>query len=429
MGKAYIVGCGPGNRDLLTLKAIKIIKIADVIIYDHLINPEILEYAMPGAHKIYVGKKPYIKRISQEEINKIIVNETLKSGIVVRLKGGDPFVFGRGGEEIEELIKNKIEYEIIPGVSSLVAVPESAGIPLTHRNVNHGILATTGNSVENFNVPDCRAFNCRMYTLVIFMGAHNLRDIISKLLLLGYDPSLPVALIENGTYSYQKTFTGKLEDIKYSYNDSPSLIVVGDVVQYHELFSRSENKLFSGKILTIFYDLYAPDTDYLENNGISVFKIRSAEVFPGNISTTELYGKNIAFYGCYTEMLMALLKSSGFDIRWLGKIATDSIGKTLLQNYGIFDVNALSEVDNSYKWIGSGKNGELEAARLKQIEMGSYMEDYVSKSDLIIIGGRSDKLPEGIKIGDKTGIIRVKYPYEGLDSIVMSYFGGKNEKN
>ncbi len=429
MGKAYIVGCGPGNRDLLTVKAIKIIKKADTIIYDHLVNPEILDYAMPGTLKIYVGKKPYVKRISQEQINSIIVNETLKSNIVVRLKGGDPFVFGRGGEEIEELIKNGIDYEIIPGVSSLIAVPESAGIPLTHRNVNHGILATTGNSVENLNIPDCRYFNCRMYTLIIFMGAHNLNGIISRLLAAGYDPAIPVALIDNGTYNYQKTFTGKLGDIQYSYNDSPSLIVIGDVVQYHDAFDRTEKKIYSGKIVTLFYDLYAPDTDKLEKSGVTVFKIRCAEVFPGNIPTTQLYGKNIAFYGCYTDILMSLFRSGGFDLRWIGKIATDYTGKILLQNYGLFDVENIAEADDSYIWIGSGEENVLQAARLKPVEMGSYMEDYILKSDLIIIGGQSDNLPEGARVRDETKIIRAKYPYEGLDNMVMSYFGGGNEKN
>lgn len=429
MGKAYIVGCGPGNKDLLTIKAIKIIKNADAIIYDHLVNPEILDYATPGTRKIYVGKKPYVKRISQEEINKIIVNEALKYRTVARLKGGDPFVFGRGGEEIEELIRNNIEYEIIPGISSLTGVPESAGIPLTHRNVNHGVLVTTGNSVENLNIPDCRTFNCRMYTLVIFMGAHNLRDIVSRLLSSGYDPALPIALIENGTYNYQKTYTGKLGDIDYSYDDSPSLIVIGDVVQYHKEFSRSEHRIYSGKIVTLFYDLYAPDTDDLENEGITVFKIRCADVFPGNMQTAQLYGKNIAFYGCYTDMLMDILRSSGFDLRWLGKIATDSTGKALLQSYGIFDTTDISESGNDYTWIGSGKEKELQAVKVKPLEMGSYIDDYVKKSDLVIIGGQSDTLPEGIEVKDGAGVIRIEYPYEGLYSKVMSYFGDGDEKN
>jgi uroporphyrin-III C-methyltransferase len=429
MGKAYIVGCGPGNKDLLTVKAVKIIEEADTIIYDHLVNPEILDYARQGARRIYVGKKPYVKRISQEEINRIIVEETLKFHVVVRLKGGDPFMFGRGGEEIEELIKNNIEYEIVPGISSLIAVPESAGIPLTHRNVNHGILVTTGNNVENLNIPDCRTFKCRMYTMVIFMGAHNLKGIIATLLSAGYDPSLPIALIENGTYNYQKTFTGKLGSINYTYNESPSLIVIGDVVPYHEIFCQSENRKYSGKIITIFYDLYPPDTGYLESMGFTVFKIRSADVFPGDVSTTALYGKNIACDGRFTSILMDIFKSSGFDLRWLGKIATDSTGKILLQKYGIFDVCDISRADSSYIKIGFTNQGEVQAAKLRPVEMGSYMEDYISKSDLIIIGSQSDDLPDGIHIPDKTGIIRVKYPYKNLNSVVMSYFGGKNEEN
>jgi uroporphyrin-III C-methyltransferase len=429
MGKAYIVGCGPGSIDLLTVKAMKIIGSADVIIYDHLVNPEILDYARPECRKIYVGKKPYVKRISQEEINNKIVSEAKKFHIVVRLKGGDPFLFGRGGEEIEELIKNRIEYQIVPGVSSLISVPESAGIPLTHRDVNHGIIVTTGNNVENLNIPDCCTFKCKMYTMVIFMGAHNLRGIRLKLLSAGYDPSTPVAVIEDGTYNHQKTFTGTLERIDYSYGDSPSLIVIGDVVRYHETFCRSENKPYSGKIITVFYDLYAPDTDNLEKMGFTIFKIKSSEVFPGGISATSLYGKNIALEGRFVGILMDIFKTSGFDLRWIGRIATDYIGKRLLQTYGIFDIDDIANIDEGYIRLGMEKAGEISVANLKPVSMSGYVEDYVSRSDLVILAGESGDMPAGISFPDKTDKIRIKYPYYELGNAILSYFGEKHEAN
>ncbi|WP_337859934.1 uroporphyrinogen-III C-methyltransferase [Ferroplasma sp.] len=429
MVKVFIVGCGPGNMDFLTVKAVKIIKEADSIIYDHLINPEILDYARPGCRKIYVGKKPYARRISQEEINKIIVEEALKNNIVARLKGGDPFLFGRGGEEVEELINNNIEYEVIPGVSSLIAVPEAAGIPVTHRNVNHGIIATTGNNVENMNIPECRNFNCRMYTLVIFMGAHNLYAIREKLISAGYDPLLPVAIIENGTYNHQKTFTGTLESINYDYAGSPSLIVIGDVAKYHEMFCKYENKPYSGKIVTVLYDLYFPDTAQLESMGLTVYKIRSAEVFPGNISTATLYGKNIAFEGRFAGILMDIFRSSGFDLRWLGKIATDNTGRQLLLNYGIFDLLDISSIDDSYIRIGTGNEKELQVARMVPIKIGNYINDYIEKSDLIVIASMSGSLPDGINIPEKAGVIKIEYPYNGFYNEIRDYFGDSREKN
>lgn len=429
MGKAFIVGCGPGNTDLLTLKAIKIIKEADSIIYDHLVNPEVLDYARPGSIKIYVGKKPYVKRISQEEINSIIVEEARKNRIVARLKGGDPFLFGRGGEEVQELIKNNIEYEVIPGVSSLIAVPESAGIPATHRNVNHGIIATTGNNVENMNIPDCHHFDCRSYTMVIFMGAHNLHAITEKLISAGYDPSMPAAIVENGTYNHQKTFTGTLGNINYDYNGSPSLIVVGDVVRYHEIFYKFKEKPFSGRIVTILYDLYPPDTDYLECQGFTVYKIRSAEVFPGNIQTTSLYNKNIAFDGRFAEILMKIFRSSGFDIRWLGKIATDEIGKNLLRDFGIFDLFDIKGIDDSYIKIGRGTTDELQAAKIIPLKIGNYVNDYIAGSELVVDCSTDGLLPDGMMIKEQAKVIRVEYPYKDLDKKIISYFGDNIEKD
>ncbi|MCL4453083.1 uroporphyrinogen-III C-methyltransferase [Ferroplasma sp.] len=429
MGKAYIVGCGPGNKNMLTVAGAKIITMADVLIYDHLINPEILDMAKPGCNKIYVGKKPYVKRISQEEINKLIVSESMKMNTVVRLKGGDPFLFGRGGEEIEELIKNNVEYEIIPGVSALISVPESAGIPLTHRNVNHGVIVTTGNNVENLSIPDCHNFRCSMYTLVIFMGAYNLKGIIEKLLLSGYSNDTPLAVIENGTYNHQKTFTGTLGNINYTYNGSPSIIVVGNVVDYHRDFQVIENRKYSGKIITVFYDFFAPSMEHLENRGFTVYKIRESQIFPENMDATYLSGRNIAIEGRYVETVFSEFKSSMLDFRKIGKIATDSTGKELLKSYGIFDVEDISEIDNTYIKLADGKSGSLQVARLEKSNFNGYIQDYIEKSDLIVLAGASNSIPEGIKISAEIPVIKVEYPYDRLDHKIMSFFGGDYEED
>ncbi|WMT51924.1 MAG: uroporphyrinogen-III C-methyltransferase [Ferroplasma sp.] len=429
MGKAYIVGCGPGNKNMLTLAGARIIAMADVLIYDHLINPEILDMAKPGCNKIYVGKKPYVKRISQEEINRLIVNETLKTNIVVRLKGGDPFLFGRGGEEIEELIKNHIEYEIVPGVSALISVPESAGIPLTHRNVNHGVIVTTGNSVENFSIPDCHNFNCSMYTLVIFMGAYNLKGIIEKLLLSGYSSDTPLAIVENGTYNHQKTFTGTLGNISYTYSGSPSIIVVGNVVDYHKDFQVIENRKYSGRIITVFYDFFPPPTEYLESAGFTVYKIRESQIFPEKMDVAYLSGKNIAIEGRYVETVFSEMRTSMIDIRKIGKIATDSTGKELLKAYGIFDVWDISEIDDTYIKLADGAGGSMPVARLEKVSFNGYIQDYVEKSDMIVMAGASDSIPEGIKISREIPLIRVEYPYDGFQEKTLSFFEGDYEED
>jgi uroporphyrin-III C-methyltransferase len=429
MGKAYIVGCGPGNKDMLTIAGAKIIGMADALIYDHLINPEILDMAKPGCDKIYVGKKPYIKRISQEEINSIIVRESLIKNIVVRLKGGDPFLFGRGGEEIEELKKNSIEYEIIPGVSALISVPEFSGIPLTHRNVNHGVIVTTGNSVENLSIPDCHEFQCNMYTLVIFMGAYNLMDIIKKLLSAGYRKETPVAIIENGTYNYQKTFTGTLEKIDYKYNGSPSIIVVGNVVNYHREFQIIENREYSGKTISIFYDFYSPPLDDLESKGFTIFKIKESQIFPVEIDVHSLSGKNIAIEGRYVQAFFNTLLWNKFDLRDTGKIATDQIGKELLKKYGIFNLVDISEIDGSYIKLGYGNSGEIDIAKLQKNNFNGYIEDYLDKSDLIVLAGKSESLPPEIKISDRIPVMRIEYPYDGIEKKIISFFGGIYEKN
>ncbi len=429
MGKVYIVGCGPGNIDMLTVAGAKIIAMADTLIYDHLINPEILDMAKPGCNKIYVGKKPYVKRISQEEINKILVSESLKGNTVVRLKGGDPFLFGRGGEEIEELIRNNIEYKIVPGVSALISVPEFAGIPLTHRNVNHGVIVTTGNSIENLSIPYCQKSTCSMYTLVIFMGAYNLKGLIEKLLLSGYSNDTPVAVIENGTYNHQKTFTGTLEDIDYTYNGSPSIIVVGNVVNYHSDFQFIENRKYSGKIVTVFYDFYLPSTECLENKGFTVYKIRESQIFREKIDAKYLSGKNIAFEGKYVETVLELFKSSMLDLRKIGEIATDRIGKELLKSYGIFDVKDISKIDSSYTKLADGKGDDVPIARLRKANFNDYIQDYIEKSDLIVLAGTSNSIPEDIKISRKIPVIRLEYPYDNMDGRIMSFFGGCYEEN
>ncbi|WP_061950902.1 SAM-dependent methyltransferase [Acidiplasma cupricumulans] len=240
--------------------------------------------------------------IRQNEINKIILDASNKFDITVRLKGGDPFLFGRGGEEAELLKENNIDFEVIPGVSALIAVPEYAGIPVTHRDVSHGIIAATGHNVEKLNIPSLGE-NKSSYTLIIFMGSKHINEIIDKLLFLGYSENTKIAVIENGTHKDQRVFTGTLKTINYEYSEDPALIVVGDVVSYHEKFGRKNNKF---KKMLIFYEFKKINVDY-ENYGVNIINFRISDIFINN-DVKFRFNRNLVISGNYIGYFMKLIK-------------------------------------------------------------------------------------------------------------------------
>ena len=233
MGKVYLTGAGPGDIELLTLKAARVIKEADVIIYDRLANPDILQMAKDGCKFIYVGKEDGKHILPQDEINRVIYEAALEHDVVVRLKGGDPFVFGRGGEEGKYLHERGIEFEVIPGITSAVSVPAYAGIPVTHRGVSVSFRVVTGHEAPNKEASQIPWENFKTDdTIVFLMGLHNLDKIAKKLIEIGKPKDFPVAVISKGTTPEQKTVIGTLEDIYEKAKDlpTPALIVVGKVV-------------------------------------------------------------------------------------------------------------------------------------------------------------------------------------------------------
>jgi len=239
--KVYIVGAGPGDVELLTLKALKAIEKADVVLYDRLIGEDIISMLKKmDKQLVYVGKENYERGDKrQEEINKLIKKYVDEGKIVVRLKGGDPFVFGRGGVEAEFLSKHNIPFEIIPGLSSVNAVPTAAGIPLTHPNLSSSILVVTGKEeVKNF-------FNCVVNgTIVILMGKDTLKEICRGLIKIGRKPTTPVAIIENGTLRDQRVIVGDLINIadivEKEELKGTVLVVVGEVVRFFDVINNQE---------------------------------------------------------------------------------------------------------------------------------------------------------------------------------------------
>lgn len=237
MSKVFLTGAGPGDMDLLTIKALRVIKSADIIIYDKLANPDLLKEAKKECVFIYVGKENKHHIMPQDKINNIIYESALKYENVVRLKGGDPFVFGRGGEEAAYLYDKNIEFEIIPGVTSAISVPAYAGIPVTHRAISTSFRVVTGHETPNKKTPQIVWENFKADETIIFlMGLHNLEKISKNLIRIGKEPTYPCAVISKGTTKEQVVVTGTLQDIvkKAKNIATPALIVVGRVVKLRE---------------------------------------------------------------------------------------------------------------------------------------------------------------------------------------------------
>ncbi|MBM3897640.1 MAG: uroporphyrinogen-III C-methyltransferase [Thaumarchaeota archaeon] len=233
MGKVYLVGAGPGDSGLLTVKGLGILKKADVVLYDRLVSDEVIRLVPKNTIKIRVGKEEgHVGKI-QSRINDIMLEKVKSGKVVVRLKGGDPFVFGRGGEEVQYLRKHGIVFEVVPGVTSVFAVPAYAGIPITHRNFASSIGVVTGTSGRGKSNVDLRKISPVVDTLVILMGVSNLAEIIRQIS-SKKNPKTDVAVIEWGTTRRQRVVFGTLDDIvervsKVKVN-APAVIVVGKVV-------------------------------------------------------------------------------------------------------------------------------------------------------------------------------------------------------
>ena len=233
--KVILVGAGPGDGELITIKGLNAIKDADVIVYDDLINKNLLNNAKADAELIYVGKRKGRHSYTQEDINKILLEKAKENKTIVRLKGGDPFIFGRGGEEILYLKKHGIPYEVIPGITSAIAVPEVADIPLTHRKVSTSFTVITGHEAEDKEEKQVKLKDLNSDTIVILMGISNLKDHVDELLKNPHrSENTPVAIITNGTKENQKIIKGTLGNIVKKAEENnikpPGVVVIGDVV-------------------------------------------------------------------------------------------------------------------------------------------------------------------------------------------------------
>jgi uroporphyrinogen III methyltransferase/synthase len=254
-GKVFLVGAGPGDPSLLTLRAAELIASADFIAIDALVSKEIAARVSPNAEVVYVGKRAAAHTLPQDQINQLLIDEAKKGKKVVRLKGGDPFVFGRGGEEAEELVAAGVAFEIVPGISSSIAGPAYAGIPVTHRSFATSVTLVTAHESDGSTGIKWDALAQLDGTIVFMMGFANLATIATKLIEHGVTPERPIAVISKATTTEQRTITGTLATIEAKIAGAnlptPALIVVGDVVTLHDTINWFETKPLFGKRIVV----------------------------------------------------------------------------------------------------------------------------------------------------------------------------------
>lgn len=353
-GYVYLVGAGPGDPKLITIKGSECIAIADVLVYDRLASRRLLKLARPDCELIYCGKSPDRHTLRQEEINQLLVDRGLEGKIVTRLKGGDPFVFGRGGEEAEALLEAGIQFEVVPGITSAIAVPAYAGIPVTHRDITTSFAVITGHEDPTKNETTIHWDHLAQShgTLVFLMGMANLPLIAQKLMENGKKPTTPVAIIQWGTRPEQRTLVGQLDTIstevqKHGFSN-PSIIIVGEVVSLREKLQWFEKKpLFGQRIVVTRARHQASElSQAIESLGGEAWEFPTIEIAPPTDSSYLIKAiKNLKDFQWLiftsvngVEAFFTELKRQERDVRDLVGLEIVAIGpatQTALENRGL----------------------------------------------------------------------------------------------
>jgi uroporphyrinogen III methyltransferase/synthase len=355
VGKVYLVGAGPGDPGLITLRGKYLLERAEVVIYDYLANKKLLQYVKPTAEFIYAGKKGGIKHThTQEEINRMLIERALAGYTVVRLKGGDPFIFGRGGEELQELVKAGVPFEVVPGVTSATAAATYAGIPITHREYTSTVAFITGH--EDPSKKDSKVAWDKLATgagtIVVYMGIKNLPVITEKLIRYGRDPKTPVAVVRWASTPEQRSVVGTLETIAEIVKEAeilpPSLVVIGEVVNLRETIDWFEHRpLFGKKILVTRTREHASDlVTRLEEQGAACLEFATINIAPvENYDTLdrELQDIENCDWMIFTSInavhyFFARLYELNMDVRDLKGPKIAVVGRTtadMLRNHGI----------------------------------------------------------------------------------------------
>lgn len=357
-GIVYLVGAGPGDPGLLTLKGKVCLEKADVVIYDALANESLLNYLQPQAKRIYVGKKAGQHTMKQDDINALLVESARQYAHVVRLKGGDPFVFGRGGEEAQVLADNQIPFEIVPGVTAGIAVPAYSGIPVTHRDTATSVAFVTGHESPDKTEEDAQvdwqriARSCD--TLVIYMGVKNLPYIAQELRTAGLPDDTPAAVICDGAYPVQRTLTGTLQTIVTQAQEQnmrpPAIIVVGQVVKLRDSLAWFEQRPLFGQtvVVTRNADADAKLTTLLEEQGAQVLHFPTIEIVERTPNPDlEQAMQRFADYdwliftsGNAVRIFFQQLLTGNRDTRALHNLKIAAIGKPTAEQLQIYHLHA-----------------------------------------------------------------------------------------
>ena len=326
----YLVGAGPGDPGLITIRGKQLLERAEVVIYDYLASSKLLKYVPRGAEFIYAGKRGGVKHThTQDEINQLLIDRALSGRRVVRLKGGDPFIFGRGGEEIEELVKAGIPFEVVPGVTSATAAATYAGIPITHRKHTSTVAFVTGH--EDPTKPDSRVAWDKLATgvgtIVVYMGIKNLESITAKVISHGRDPRTPVAVVRWASTSEQRTVVGNLENIaevvKKNNIKPPSLVVIGEVVNLRDTINWYEKRpLFSKRVVvTRTRDQASELVNLLENYGAECLEYPTIALEP--VASYEVLDRALAEIETYHWLVFTSINAVDYFFKRLFAVAKD----------------------------------------------------------------------------------------------------------
>lgn len=431
-GFVYLVGAGPGDPSLLTLKGKKCIEECDVLVYDYLASKTLLRHANEETEKIYVGKKGGNHTLSQDGINALLVELASKGKRVCRLKGGDPFIFGRGGEEAEVLKQNNIKFEIVPGVTSAIAAPAYAGIPLTHRSANSTLALVTGHEdpKKSESSIDWASLAKGMGTIVFLMGVKNLPKISAKLIENGKSPDTPVGLVRWGTTPNQRTLTGTLENISKKVEENnfkaPAIIVVGDVVNFREELKWFEEKrpLLGKKIVITRARAQASElVERLSDLGAECIEYPTIKIIPPKdtaplakaIDNIKEYSWLIFTSVNGVKHFFEVLFKKGLDTRVLGHIKTAVIGpatKDELKKYGINSdimpknyraesvVEAFENIDVKNKKILIPRAMEARAVLPQELKNMGAVVDEITAYETIPVSDRKEELLSDFSAGN-----------------------------
>ena len=409
-GKVYLVGAGPGDPKLITLKGIECLQRADVVIYDLLINVKLLEHCPAHTKKIYGGKMIGEQEQRQAEIDDLMIRHAKAGKTVVRLKGGDPFIFGRGGEEALTLVEAGIDFEVVPGITSAIAAPAYAGIPLTHRSYSSSVAFVTGHSaaLQADSAIHWEQLATGVDTLVILMGVGHLREIAARLIQHGRSPDTPISLVHWGTTPQQKTLEGTLADIAQKAEAvnfrNPAAIVVGDVNVLREQLRWFDQKpLFGRRIIVTRARAQASDfAECLESYGAEVIQFPTIETKPIlNNAALDRATDQLAMYNWViftsvnaVEYFYCQLRENGKDARSLGNARICAVGQKT--------VAALDQIGILADYVPSQYRGVVLAAELEGVEGQKILLPRASIA--------ADDLPNGLR--DRGAIVDTIPIYE-----------------